>query len=209
MLLVTYHFNAAHLRFKRFCGHILILPSVIYSNSNTRIKQLQKQQAPETHSLKTALYYTAEERGGEDRRTGFPLGITSSDLLLLANKLVLAQLRQERKKLDFLNILQKWNPHSTVNDMTSLHKAQGYRASKKQGLDTNPDLPSSNSLLYHVEHLILSQVNFVSLYECRLLISPGGVQTVPHNPDNQDGANTTDATDRTVDTGTCVTRRWC
>lgn len=115
-------------------------------------------------------------------------------MLLLANKLVSAQLRQERKNLDFLNILQKWNPHSTVNDMTSLHEAQGYRASKKQGLDTNPDSPSSNSLLYHVAHLILSQVNFVSLYECRLLISPGGVQTVPHDPDNQDGANTPDVT---------------
>lgn len=39
----------------------------------------------------------------------------------------------------------------------------------------------------------LSQVTFVLLYECRLLISPGGVQTVQHNPDNQDRVNTLDA----------------
>ena len=38
----------------------------------------------------------------------------------------------------------------------------------------------------------LSQVTFVLLYECRLLISPGGVQTVQHNPDNQDGVSTLD-----------------
>ena len=141
--------------------------------------------------MKIALYYTAEERGGEDGRSPW------ESLVVICCFWPISWFwhswGKKGKTLDFLNILQKWNPHNTVNDMTSLHKAQGYRASKKQGLDTNPDLPSSNPLLYHVVYLILSQVNFVLLYECGLLISPGGVYTVQHNPDNQDGVNTLDA----------------
>ena len=101
--------------------------------------------------------------------------------------------------------------------MTSLHKAQGYRASKKQGLDTNPDLPSSNPLLYHVVYLILLQVNFVLLYECGLLISPGGVHssTQPRQSGRSQHSRHlcrrcfSDATDHIVDMGTCVTRRRC
>lgn len=139
-------------------------------------------------------YITLQRRGGEAGGPVFPW----ESLVVICCFWPISWFRHNwgrKENLDFLNILQKWNPHSTVNDMTSLHEAQATEPVKNRGWIQTQIRPVQTlcCTMWHI--WFCHKLILFHFYECRLLISPQAVcRQSPHDPDNQDGANTPDVT---------------